>query len=62
MRNGIINWKRSENMIEDKLLTISYKFRQSKLWEYWQPGQVFVLDLPGGDSAVVRLDLSLIHI
>ena len=44
-------------MIEDKLLTISYKFRQSKLWEYWQPGQVFVLDLPGGDSAVVRLDV-----
>ena len=44
-------------MIEDKLLTISYKFRQSKLWEYWQPGQVFVLDLPEGDSAVVRLDV-----
>lgn len=44
-------------MIEDKLLTISYKFRQNKLWEYWQPGQVFVLDLPEGDSAVVRLDV-----
>ena len=44
-------------MIEDKLLTISYKFRQSKLWEYWQPGQVFVLDLAGGNSAVVRLDV-----
>lgn len=44
-------------MIEDKLLTISYKFRQSKIWEYWQPGQVFVLDLPGEDSAVVRLDV-----
>lgn len=44
-------------MIEDKLLTISYKFRRSKLWEYSQPGQVFVLDLPGGDSAVVRLDV-----